>query len=262
MPPPLPRAAFTAYRLVMTERENGPAALEEFTETPSRVLCVAAHPDDIEYGAAAAVHRWVQAGALATYYLLTRGEAGIDSMAPDLAGPAREQEERDAAAVVGVDIVDFGDWHDGVVEYGLDLRRDIAREVRRRRPDLVFTGSFEPRWPGGPPNQADHRAVGLATMDAVADAGNRWIFPELLAEGLEPWHVRWLAFGGSSVPTHYVDVTGHLDVAVASLETHAAYNDALPEDFPRPPKLLQMILGGGGKAVGVDHALVIDLVTR
>jgi LmbE family N-acetylglucosaminyl deacetylase len=248
----------------MTDAPLSPSTppLAELEEDFGSVLCVVAHPDDIEYGTAAAVARWTAAGTSVAYFLLTRGEAGIDTMAPEEAARVREQEERDGAALVGVDEVDFGTHRDGVVEYGLALRRDIAREIRRRRPDVVVTGDYHDRFIAGMLNQADHRAVGLATADAVADAGNRWIFPELLDEGLEPWHVRRLCFAGSPSPTHYVDVTGHLDTAVASLEAHRAYNDALPDTFPSPAELVGMILGGGGQAAGVQHAVLFDVIER
>jgi LmbE family N-acetylglucosaminyl deacetylase len=237
--------------------------LAELDESFSSVLCVVAHPDDIEYGTAAAVDKWATAGKSVTYFLLTRGEAGIDTIEPAKAGPLREQEERDGAAVVGVTEVDFGDHRDGHIEYGLDLRRDIAREIRRRRPEVVLTGDYHDRFVAGMLNQADHRAVGQAAADACADAGNRWVFPELVAEGLEPWTgVRRLCFAGSPTPTHYVDVTGHFEAAVASLEAHREYNAALGPDFPAPRDLIQMILGGGGEAAGVDHALLLDVVQR
>lgn len=135
----------------------------------------------------------------------------MDTMQPDEAAAVREQEERDGAALVGVTEVDFGDHRDGVVEYGVGLRRDIAREIRRRKPDVVVTGHYGERFAQGMLNQADHRAVGLACVDAAADAGNRWIFPELLEEGLEPWTVKRLCFGGSPTPTHYVEVDGLLE---------------------------------------------------
>lgn len=238
-------------------------ALQELDDDFESVLCVVAHPDDIEYGTAAAVARWTDAGKRVTYFLLTRGEAGIDTMHPDEAARVREQEERDGAAVVKVTEVDFGNHRDGVVEYGLALRRDIAREIRRRRPDVVVTGHYGDRFVQGRLNQADHRAVGLACVDAVADAGNRWIFTELLEdEGLEPWNVGRLCFGGSPSATHYVDVSGQFDRAVASLEAHRAYNAALPEQFPKPAELLGMVLGWGGQAAGVDKALVLDVVDR
>jgi LmbE family N-acetylglucosaminyl deacetylase len=237
--------------------------LAEFDDDFSTVLCVAAHPDDLEYGTSAAVHRWTREGKTVSYFLLTRGEAGIDGMEPDKAGPLREQEERASAAVVGVSDVGFGDHRDGVIEYGLGLRRDIAREVRRHRPDVVVTSTFETRFGGGAVNQADHRAVGLATLDAVGDAGNRWIFPELAEEGLEPWGgVRRVCFAGSPSPTHYVDVSDHFEACVSSLEAHREYLAALPPEYPAAPDLLQMILGRGGEPLGVRYALLLDVVER
>ncbi|MGE9809108.1 PIG-L deacetylase family protein [Janibacter sp. G1551] len=246
--------------------------IEPLDEDFERVLCVVAHPDDIEYGTSAAVDRWTTAGTEVTYFLLTRGEAGIDTMHPRDAGPTREAEERAAGRVVGVEEVAFGTHRDGMIEYGLDLRRDIAREIRRRRPNVVVAGPYELMFVGGMLNQADHRAVGLATLDACADAGNRWIFPEILDdEGLEPWHVGLILVAGAARPTHFVDVTGHYDAAVASLEEHRAYNDVLPDDFPKPPQLLQLILGGGAERVraqdesagaGIEHALLVQAFRR
>src|ERR1044071_8856080 len=114
-----------------------------------RCLAVAAHPDDIEYGAASAVARWTAQGKRVTYLLATRGEAGIDGMHPDQAAPLREQEERAGAREGGVDVGEFLDHRDGVVEYGLDLRRDITRAIRRHRPEVIVSGSFELKFPGG-----------------------------------------------------------------------------------------------------------------
>ena len=241
--------------------DNKPT-LADFGDDFASVLCVVAHPDDIEYGTAAAVAKWTAAGKTVTYFLLTRGEAGIDTMHPDEAAGVREQEERDGAAVVGVTEVDFGTHRDGNVEYGLDLRRDIAREIRRRRPDVLVTGDYHERFVGGMLNQADHRAVGLACVDAVADAGNRWIFPELVGEGLEPWKVKRLCFAGSPNATHFVEVSEYFGQAVASLEAHRAYNEALPAEFPKPAELIGMILEWGGQAAGVDKAMTLDVVDR
>lgn len=235
-------------------------ALPHLNEDWSTVLCIAAHPDDLEYGAAAAVDRWVGQGKTVTYLLATRGEAGIDTISPQEAGPLREQEERDGALRVGVEVVEFLDYRDGVVEYGLDLRRDIAREIRIRRPELILTGNFDLTFMGGNLNQADHRAVGLAVLDAAKDAGNRWIFPELIAEGHEPWKgIKAVAVSHSARPTHYVDVAAHVEPAIASLEAHEAYNAALDDDFPKPRQLVTMILEGGGRAAGVSHALTVEV---
>src|SRR5687768_12942544 len=183
--------------------------LPTLPENWERCLAVFAHPDDIEYGTASAVARWTAQGKHVTYLLATRGEAGINDMHPDKAGPLREAEERAGAREVGVDVVEFLDHRDGVIEYGLDLRREITRAVRRHRPEVILTGEFAVRMVGGLTNQADHRAVGLAALDAARDAGNRWIFPELADEGLEPWGgVRFVCVVGAERPTHGVDVTG------------------------------------------------------
>lgn len=225
----------------------------------STALVVAAHPDDIEYGLAAAVARWTGEGRTVTYLLVTHGEAGIDTMDPTEAAAVRAQEERDGAVEVGVEVVEFLDHHDGVVEYGLPLRRDIARVVRRRRPEAVFCLTHRERFAGGGTNQADHRAVGLAALDAARDAGNRWVFPELNADD-EPWGgVRFVAFASPPEPTHALDVTGHLDAAVASLEAHGRYLEALGEDYPAPRDLLDQILGGGGRLTGTTHGVGFEV---
>ncbi len=145
---------------------------------------VVAHPDDIEYGAAAAVARWTGQGKQIAYCLVTSGEAGMDALPPAEAGPLREQEERRAAAIVGVDEVEFLGHPDGTVEYGLALRRDIAGAIRRHRPDIVITANFRDSFGPGMLNQADHIATGRAVLDAARDAGNRWVFPD----GAEPWN--------------------------------------------------------------------------
>ncbi len=235
--------------------------LPALPEDWDRCLAVAAHPDDIEYGTASAVARWTAAGKQVTYLLATRGEAGIDAMHPDQAAPLREAEERAGALEVGVDVVEFLDYRDGVVEYGLPLRKDIARAIRRHRPEVVVTGAFSVRFAGGMTNQADHRAVGLAALDAVRDAGNRWIFPELLDEGLEPWGgVRYVLVAGADQPTHGVDVTGEpLQRGIASLAEHAEYTKGLGAAGFDPAPFLTWAARMGGKAMGVEEAVLFEL---
>ncbi len=207
--------------------------LEQMPQDWTRALAIAAHPDDLEYGAAGAVATWTDAGKEVTYLMVTRGEAGIDGMDPATAGPAREQEQIAAAAHVGVHTVDFLDHRDGVLEEGLALRRDLARAVRRHRPELVLTLNHYDRWGHGAWNSADHRAVGRSVLDAVGDAGNRWIFPDLGDEGHEPWDgVRYVAIAASPHATHEVEITDVLERAVASLAAHRAYLSALSDDTP------------------------------
>ncbi|MFK4694250.1 PIG-L deacetylase family protein [Streptomyces pristinaespiralis] len=208
--------------------------LEEMPADWQRALAVVAHPDDLEYGCAAAIAGWTDQGREVAYLLATRGEAGIDGIAPAECAPLREREQRASAAVVGVSVVEFLDHRDGVIEYGTDLRRDIAAAIRRHRPELVITLNHRDTWGGTAWNTPDHRAVGRATLDAAADAGNRWIFPELVEQGLEPWDgVRWVAVAGSTSPTHAVDAGPGLERSVASLLEHRLYIEGLTEQDPQ-----------------------------
>ncbi|MFL6179108.1 MAG: PIG-L deacetylase family protein, partial [Actinomycetes bacterium] len=171
--------------------------LEPLDEDWDRALVVVAHPDDMEYGGAAATARWVKQGKQVAYTLITSGEAGIDGIAPEECAPLREAEQRAACAAVGVSDVEFLGFPDGMLEYGLPLRHAIAASVRRHRPDVVITTNFRETYGGVMLNQADHIAGGRATLDAARDAGNRWVFRDLLAAGLEPWSgVRAVWAGG------------------------------------------------------------------
>ena len=238
----------------MTEDRLQP--LDESWET---ALAVVAHPDDLEYGAASAVSKWTSEGKRVVYLLATRGEAGIDGMDPEETARVRTREEIDSAAVVGVDVVEFLEHTDGVVEYGLPLRRDIARAIRAHRPEVVITTNFELRFSGGRTNQADHRAVGLALLDASRDAGNRWIFPELLEEGLEPWNgVKQVLVSASPGATHAVDVGDHVYKGVESLQKHDAYIDGLGTDFD-PETFLTMIANAIGERFGCDYAVSFEV---
>lgn len=222
-------------------------------ESFRRVLCVVAHPDDMEYGTSAAVARWTAAGIEVGYLLLTRGEAGMPNP-PEETARLRVAEQRAACDVVGVSHLTVLEHPDGVLVYGLDLRRDICREIRRFKPDVVLGVGYEVETPFGF-DQADHRAAGLATLDALRDAGNRWVFPE---EGLEPHSPRWYIVPGmpGSGATHGVDVTGEpLRRGVASLEAHAAYLAALP-DHPAPADFIPQFAAMCGKAMGVEHAVL------
>lgn len=204
--------------------ESAAPPLEPMPTDWSRALAVVAHPDDLEYGGAAAIARWTGEGRDVRYLLVTRGEAGIDALPPSECGPLREAEQVAAAAEVGVHVVEFLDHPDGLIQHDLTLRGDIAAAIRRHRPELVITNNFRETWPGGALNMADHLAVGRGTLDAVRDAGNRWLFRD---RG-EPWTgVRWVALGASPGSTHGVDIGQTFDAGVASLRAHAAYLQTL-----------------------------------
>ncbi len=208
-----------------------------------RALVVAAHPDDSEYGLAAAGSAWTSAGKEVHYLLATRGEAGMAGLPPEEAAPLREEEERRSAAVVGVTEVEFLDHRDGVLVAGPELRRDLAAAIRRHRPELVVTGYFGATWspPGVSPsyvNSADHRALGQCVLDSVADAGNEWIFPDLTEE---PWRgVTYIAVSELLDPPHEVDVSAEVEKAVASLCEHRRYLELI-SDAPVEEQARQIV---------------------
>lgn len=220
-----------------------------------RVLCVAAHPDDVEYGASAAVASWTARGVEVAYLMLTRGEAGMNDLPPDRTAVLRSAEQVASAAAAGVSRVDFLDYPDGVLEYGLNLRRDIAGAIRSFQPDVVLVGCWDVEFVVGL-NQADHRVAGLATLDAVRDAANRWVFADQLSETVQPWSVRWLLVAAHPQPTHGVDVTGAaLERGVAALEAHAQYLAGIP-GHPPARVLVPAIAAAQRRALGVDHAVL------
>ena len=235
--------------------------LSALDESWQRALAIVAHPDDMEFGASSAVARWTAQGKDISYILMTSGEAGIDGMSPEEAGPAREEEELESAAIVGVEKVEFLGYTDGVIEYNLDLRRDLARKIRRYRPEILITLSHHLTWPGGPLNMADHRWLAYGVMDASRDAGNRWIFPELLDEGLEPWTgVRQVLLSGSPRPTHAVDISEYLEKGITSLQAHKLYIDNLAQGFDAVSFLTQAALETG-KLTGFHYAVSFEVIS-
>ncbi|GGV42278.1 GlcNAc-PI de-N-acetylase [Streptomyces longisporoflavus] len=250
----------------MTEPLHANDQLTPMPEDWQRALAVVAHPDDLEYGCSAAIAGWTDGGREVSYLLASRGEAGIDTLDPATCGPLREREQRAGAAVVGVSAVEFLDHKDGVIEYGTPLRRDIAAAIRRHRPELVITLNYRDTWGGVAWNTPDHVAVGRATLDAVADAGNRWIFPELIEEdALEPWNgVRWVAVAGSSSPTHAADATAGLERSVRSLLEHRTYIEGLTREDPE--KYCREFLTGNAQQVaprfGGKPAVAFEVFSR
>ena len=231
--------------------------LEPLPEDWDRALAVVAHPDDMEYGAASAVARWTAQGKWVGYVLVTDGEAGISSMAPGEVGPLRRAEQEASCAAVGVTDIEYLGHPDGLVVADLALRADLAGAIRRHRPDVVLSINFRDTWGGPSWNHADHRAVGIALLDAVRDAANPWLIPD---RG-EPWGgVRFVAFNASPESTHGVDVSEHLDAGVASLACHRTYLDHLDEPTD-PDALLRGAAEATGPRLGVDLAVAFELRT-
>jgi LmbE family N-acetylglucosaminyl deacetylase len=194
--------------------------------TPERVLVVAAHPDDIEFGAAGTVARWVTEGATVHYLLVTRGDKGSDDPATDVVALAelREREQRAAAAEIGVEGVEFLDEPDGLVEASLRLRERITHAIRSLRPEIVMTHDptvlfVNNEWV----NHPDHRAVGQVTVDAVfPTARDPLNFREHLEAGLEAWKVAELFLWSTNEANQLVDIGGTIERKVEALGHHAS----------------------------------------
>lgn len=231
--------------------------LQPFPEDWQRALAIVAHPDDMEYGAAAAVARWTGQGKRVGYLLVTDGEAGIATMPPEQAGPVRRDEQLASCAVVGVTDVEFLGHPDGSIVEGLDLRADLAAAIRRHRPDVVLSINFRESWGGPSWNHADHRAVGRAVLDAVRDAANPWMFPD---RGSAWAGTRFVAFSGSPQPSHGVDVTATFDDGLRSLLAHGAYLEALDGPMASPEEFLRGNAEADGARLGVELATSFEVI--
>ena len=194
--------------------------------TPERVLVVAAHPDDIEFGAAGTVARWIAEGAAVRYLLVTRGDKGSDDPGVDSSELAalREREQRAAAAEIGVSGVDFLGEPDGQVEPSLRLRERITYAIRAFQPEIVM--GHDPtvlfvnnEWV----NHPDHRAVGTVTVDAVfPTARDPLNFREHLDAGLQPWKVAELYLWSTNEANQLVDIGDTLERKIDALAHHAS----------------------------------------
>jgi LmbE family N-acetylglucosaminyl deacetylase len=227
---------------------------EEVQEIPQRILVVAAHPDDAEFGCGGTVAKWVRQGATAYYLICTNGDKGSDDAGVDPVELAqrREREQRAAAAAIGVSEVVFLARRDGELMYGIELRGDVVRWVRRFKPDAVFT--HDPTVivsSQGFINHADHRATGLATVDAVYPFSRSYLqYPEQIAEGLEPHTVPELYLWGANPPNFWVDVSDSIECKIESLQCH----ESQFKDLERTQKFVKERLHQVGEEHGVEYA--------
>lgn len=194
-------------------------------DSTRRAMVVVAHPDDAEWMCAGTVAKWCAEGWRVVYVLCTDGSKG--SSDPDITGEElvklREAEQREAARVLGVEEVVFLGHPDAYLEPTLELRQELAREIRRHRPEILVTESpvrnLTDRFYLAHP---DHLAAGEAAMAAVfPTARDHLTFPELLEEGLEPHKVKevWIG-GGEEGSDMFIDVTDHMDRALEALKAH------------------------------------------
>jgi LmbE family N-acetylglucosaminyl deacetylase len=193
---------------------------------PRRVLVIGAHPDDIEFGVAGSVARWVHEGAQVTYCVITDGSAGSNEPGIDLdeLRAVRRREQTAAATTVGVQDVRFLGYTDGILQPTMELRRTLTRLIRELRPDRVVCQDPTTIFAGDSYiNHPDHRAAGEASIYAVfPSAETRPIFPELLAEGYEPHHVNELYLNLTLHPNYRLDISETIDLKMQALRCHAS----------------------------------------
>lgn len=191
---------------------------------PASAMVVVAHPDDAEFMVAGTVAKWAAAGSEVTYVIVTRGDKGSDdpTMTPARLTEIREAEQRAAGAILGVANYEFMGYPDGYLVHTLELRRDLARLIRKYRPEVVVC--FDPTnriVSDSYVNHPDHRASGDATIDAVfPTARDRLTFPELLVDGYEPHKVKQLWLGSTAEPNVWVDIGPTLEQKRAALRAH------------------------------------------
>ena len=198
---------------------------EDLNGRPKRILGVFAHPDDPEFFAGATFAKWAADGADITFVVATSGDKGSSDpqMTPDRLAQIREVEEREAAAVLGVRQVVFLRYKDGELFPTLELRRDITRLIRMKKPDIVVTLDPTVFWYGTRGiNHPDHRAIGAATLEAVfPTARDRLNFIELERdEGLAPHKALTVYIAGAAQPTLTVDVSNAIETQIRSLHAH------------------------------------------
>lgn len=196
---------------------------------PKRVLCVNAHPDDQEFTVGGTLAKWARLGTEVITVCITSGDAGSNertnpTMTKTQLAVIREMEQRNACAILGVRETVFLRYPDGLLQPTIDLRRDLTRLIRKYKPDAVICGDPTARFFGDRyMNHPDHRVAGDVTCDAVfPSAGTRFIFPELLAEGLEPHQVSRVFLHGTERPNVWIDIGETLEIKVRALKQHVS----------------------------------------
>jgi LmbE family N-acetylglucosaminyl deacetylase len=186
-------------------------------------MVITAHPDDAEFTVAGTVARWAREGKAVIYVICTDGSRGSNDpkVKPERMVAVRRAEQEAAARVLGVEEVVYLGYEDGTLEPSLALRRELTRVIRRYRPDIVVCPDPTFRYSDGYLNHPDHRAAGDAALDAVfPSARTRYIFPELLDEGLEPHKVREVLIRGALSPNFWVDISDTIELKIAALKKH------------------------------------------
>lgn len=197
---------------------------QENWDGPQKILIVLAHPDDPEFFLGATIARWIKAGHSVSYCLLTRGDKGASDpkIDPMELAKLREQEQRAAAAFLGVSKVRFLNFKDGTLTPDMNARREVVRVIREEKPGILVACDPTNYYINDIYiNHPDHRAAGMIAIDAVFPAaGNPLFFPELLDEGLLPHSVKEVWLSLAAQPNVTLDVTENWEIKIQALLYH------------------------------------------
>jgi LmbE family N-acetylglucosaminyl deacetylase len=227
---------------------------------PDRFMVIAAHPDDADFGPAGTAARWIDAGSVGWLVCCTSGDQGGEDPDADPLELAatREREQRAAAAVIGYAGTTFLHGPDGALANDLALRELLVREIRTFRPDAVLATDPEAIFHrGGGVNHTDHRAAGMAAVDAVYPAArNPMAFPALARDGLAAHAVRRLYLFWSERADAWVDVSGTLQRKLDALAEHRSQIT----DMERLASRIRAWAAEEGEAIGVEAAESLRLI--
>ena len=229
----------------------------EFFE-PKRVLAVVAHPDDVDFGAAATLARWIANGVEVHLCVVTNGDLGGFDRGLDRStiSSIRQEEQTQACRVYGLTSIEFLGHLDGCVEPSLDLRRDIARAIRATKPDTVLCQSPERNYERIGASHPDHLAAGEATLRSVyPDSRNPFAFPELVAEGLEPHVVRQVFMMAGPQFNYVSEITAFFTKKIEALLEHKS-------QLPEPENLAEVVESwatDSGQRAGLPEGQMAEL---
>jgi len=223
---------------------------------PKVVLGVAAHPDDLDFGASGTMAKFVRSGADVYYLILTDGGSGTEDrkITPAQLTKIRHEEQRNAGKVLGLKDVYFCDYHDGALQNTLEVKREVVKIIRQVKPDVVVTMDPSVLYSAdlGFINHPDHRAAGQAALDAVFPlARDHLAFPELLDEGYEPHKTQTVLLMNMERNNFAVDITDVLDTKFNALAKHASQ---VPTDLAGIKERFTERAAQAGKVYGYKYA--------
>ena len=237
----------------MATKEVEPTQSAQPHSEPNRRMVITAHPDDSEFICAGTVARWIKEGSQVVYVICTDGSRGSNEpdMPPERMAPIRRAEQLEAARILGVETVILLDHEDGTLQPTLELRRELTRLIRRYKPDIVVCGDPTRIFHRNVYiNHPDHRAAAEAALYAIfPSAGTRFVFPELLEEGLEPLKVQEIYLYGSPEADTWVDITETVELKIDALKAHRSQVE--PDFVDRRVREWNRDLG---RPHGVDYA--------